>query len=99
MDREVPMAVAVSGHREGATVPSSMAVTQAATQGAAEVLARLGTRTKGLPADEAARRLRVVGPNAVRSYRARAWPVLRSRLRDMAGWPPAHGGRDRAGAR
>jgi len=75
------MAVAVSGHREGATVPSSMAVAQAATLGADEVLARLGTGDKGLPADEAARRLRVAGPNAVRSYRARAWPVLRGQLR------------------
>ena len=75
------MAVAVSGHREGATVPSSMAVAQAATLGAGEVLARLGTGDKGLPADEAARRLRVAGPNAVRSYRARAWPVLRGQLR------------------
>jgi Mg2+-importing ATPase len=75
------MAVAVSGQREGATVPSSMAVAQAATLGADDVLARLGTGAKGLPADEAARRLRVAGPNAVRSYRARAWPVLRSQLR------------------
>ena len=75
------MAVAVSGHREGATVPSSMAVAQAATLGTADVLARLGSVAGGLPADEAARRLRVVGPNAVRSYRARAWPVLRGQLR------------------
>ena len=75
------MAVAVSGHRESATVPSSAAVTQAATLGAGDVVARLGTGTKGLSADEAARRLRVVGPNAVRSYRARAWPVLRGQLR------------------
>ena len=58
-----------------------MAVAQAATLGTADVLARLGTATGGLPADEAARRLRVVGPNAVRSYRARAWPVLRGQLR------------------
>jgi P-type Mg2+ transporter len=75
------MAVAVSGHREGATVPSSVPVTQAATLECDDVLARLGTGTSGLPADEAARRLRVAGPNAVRSYRARAWPVLRSQLR------------------
>ena len=75
------MAVAVSGHRESATVPSSVAVTQAATLGVGDVVARLGTGTKGLSADEAARRLRVVGPNAVRSYRARAWPVLRGQLR------------------
>jgi len=75
------MAVAVSGHREGVTVPSSIAVAQAATLGSADVLARLGSAVGGLPADEAARRLAVAGPNAVRSYRARAWPVLRSQLR------------------
>jgi Mg2+-importing ATPase len=56
-------------------------VAQAATLEADDVLARLGTGAKGLPTDEAARRLRVAGPNAVRSYRARAWPVLRSQLR------------------
>ena len=75
------MAVAVSGRRESPAGPSSIAVAQAATLGADDVMARLGTGTKGLPADEAARRLRVVGPNAVRSYRARAWPVLRGQLR------------------
>ena len=69
------MAVAVSGHREGATVPS-MAVAQAATLGTADVLARLGSVAGGLPADEAARRLRVMGPNAVPSYRARAAGAL-----------------------
>src|SRR5271165_5522054 len=75
------MAVAVADHRDRATVPPSVPVAQAATLGAADVLARLGTGTTGLSEDEAARRLRVVGPNAVRSYRARAWPVLRSQLR------------------
>ena len=75
------MAVAVAGHRESPAGPSSIAVAQAAALGADEVLARLGTGAKGLTADEAARRLRVAGPNAVRSYRARAWPVLRSQLR------------------
>ena len=45
------MAVAVSDDREGATVPSSMAVAQAATLEAVDVLARLGTGAKGLPAD------------------------------------------------
>ncbi len=58
-----------------------MAVAQAATLEAADVLARLGSGAGGLSADEAARRLRVTGPNAVRSYKARAWPVLRGQLR------------------
>ena len=83
------MAVAVSDDTEGATVPSSMAVAQAATLEAADVLAGLGTGARGLPADEATRPLRVVGPNAVHSYRARVWPVLRGQLRsptpDIAG--------------
>ena len=36
---------------------------------------------RGLPEDEAARRLRVVGPNAVRSHRVHALSVLASQLR------------------
>jgi P-type Mg2+ transporter len=75
------MAVAVPDQAEGVTVPLSIAVAQAAALAAADVLARLDSNAGGLPADEAARRLRVTGPNAVRSYRARAWPVLRSQLR------------------
>jgi P-type Mg2+ transporter len=49
--------------------------------GGAEVLARLGSDTEGLAEGEAARRLGMVGPNAVRSYRARPWPVLLGQLR------------------
>jgi len=75
------MAVAVADHTEGPTVSPSVAVAQAATLGTADVLARLGSVARGLSAGEAARRLRVVGPNAVRSYRARALPVLLSQLR------------------
>jgi Cation transporter/ATPase, N-terminus len=41
----------------------------------------LGSRTGGLSEDEAARRLQVVGPNAVRAYRVRALPVLVRQLR------------------
>jgi Cation transporter/ATPase, N-terminus len=50
--------------------------------GAAEdALAQVGSAPEGLAEDEAAWRLRAVGPNAVRSHRARAWPVLMSQLR------------------
>jgi hypothetical protein len=52
------MAVAVSEHSQEATVPPSVPVAEAATLGAADVLARLGTGTRGLPTGEAARRLR-----------------------------------------
>ena len=48
---------------------------------AADVLARLGSTEQGLAEAEAARRLRAVGPNAVRSHRARALPVLGRQLR------------------
>src|SRR5215470_349007 len=75
------MAVAVSSGRESAAVPPSLPAVEAAALGDAEVVARLGSGAGGLAEDEAARRLRVVGPNAVRSYRARAWPVLWSQLR------------------
>ena len=49
--------------------------------GADDVLARLGSGPGGLPEGEAARRLRVVGPNAVRSHRVHALSVLASQLR------------------
>jgi P-type Mg2+ transporter len=69
------VAVAVPSREESAAVPS-LTVAEAAALGAADVLARLGSGTGGLPEEEAAWRLRVVGPNAVRSHRARALPVL-----------------------
>ncbi len=46
-----------------------------------EVLARLGVPASGLSAAEAASRLDRIGPNAVASHRARAWPVLWHQLR------------------
>ena len=75
------MAVAVPSREEGAAVPSPVTAAEAAAQGADDVLARLQTGTGGLEEAEAARRLRVVGPNAVRSHRVRALSVLASQLR------------------
>jgi Mg2+-importing ATPase len=76
------MAVAVAARFSQSTaVPPSVSVTEAAALSASEVLARLESGTAGLAEGEAARRLRVAGPNAVRSYRARALPVLLSQLR------------------
>ena len=53
----------------------------AGSMAAADVLARLGSAEEGLAEAEAASRLRVAGPNAVRSHRARALPVLGRQLR------------------
>ena len=75
------MAVAVPSREEGAAVPSPVTAARAAALPAGDVLARLGSGAEGLAEEEAARRLRVVGPNAVRSHRARALPVLMSQLR------------------
>ena len=58
-----------------------MTAAEAATLDASDVFGRLESGASGLGEGEAARRLQVAGPNAVRSYRARAWPVLRSQLR------------------
>src|ERR1700740_2578316 len=58
-----------------------MAAAAAAAFSPGDVLARWGTGPGGLAEGEAARRLRAVGPNAVRSHRARAWPVLMNQLR------------------
>ncbi|MFD2420970.1 magnesium-translocating P-type ATPase [Amycolatopsis pigmentata] len=46
-----------------------------------DVLAALGTAPDGLTAEAAEQRLRETGPNAVRSHRARAFPVLLRQLR------------------
>ena len=75
------MTVAVPGRRESEAVPPPVPAVQAAALEAADVLARLGSSAGGLPEEEAKARLRAVGPNAVRSHRARAWPVLMSQLR------------------
>ena len=74
------MAVAVSSGAEAAVPPPVMAA-EAATLAVSDVFARLGSGAAGLGGGEAARRQQVVGPNAVRSYRARALPVLWSQLR------------------
>jgi len=75
------VAVAVSDSRESIPVPPPVTAVEAAALEASDVFARLGSGTEGLAEGEAARPLRVVGPNAVRSYRARWWPVLLSQLR------------------
>jgi Mg2+-importing ATPase len=73
--------VAAPGHVGSVAVPSPVEAAAAAALASGDVLARLGSGPAGLAEGEAARRLRVVGPNAVRSHRARAWPVLLNQLR------------------
>ncbi|HET9972135.1 MAG TPA: cation-transporting P-type ATPase [Streptosporangiaceae bacterium] len=46
-----------------------------------DVLDRLESGLADLPEGEARQRLVTAGPNAVRSHRARAWPVLARQLR------------------
>ncbi|MFI5068637.1 MAG: cation-transporting P-type ATPase [Streptosporangiales bacterium] len=84
-----------AGREESVAVPSPVTAAEGAALPADDVLARLGSGTPGLPGDEAARRLGVVGPNAVRSRRVHALSVLASQLRTPA---DAAGG-DRHGRR
>jgi Mg2+-importing ATPase len=88
--------VTVGGLRRRGTAPSSsgpgrvapearsgltMGVSEAATASAAVVLERLNSTAEGLPSTEAARRLVLVGPNAVRTHRARPLAILGRQLR------------------
>jgi Mg2+-importing ATPase len=56
-------------------------VTVAAARPVDDVLAQLGATAAGLSTAEANRRLATQGPNAVRSHRARALPVLWHQIR------------------
>ncbi|MFF5259867.1 magnesium-translocating P-type ATPase [Actinomadura viridis] len=68
--------------REGTPrVTEPLAVTDASAMPAARVLARTGTSDDGLSAGEAERRLARLGPNAVRTHRARLGPVLWRQVR------------------
>ncbi|HUC58832.1 MAG TPA: magnesium-translocating P-type ATPase [Streptosporangiaceae bacterium] len=71
---------APAGATAAATAPA-LTLAEAAAMDSADVLARLGCGPSGLPAEEAARRLLATGQNAVRSYRARALPVLMNQVR------------------
>jgi Mg2+-importing ATPase len=58
-----------------------MAVSEAAATAAAVVLEQLHSTAEGLTSTEAARRLALVGPNAVRTHRARSLAILVRQLR------------------
>jgi Mg2+-importing ATPase len=73
--------VAVPAGKKHVAVPPPVAAAEAAALTVSDVCARLGSDAEGLAEVEAVRRLRVLGPNAVRSHRARWLPVLMSQLR------------------
>lgn len=75
------MTVAVPSREESPASPSPLTAVAAAALPVTDVLDRLGSGPGGLPEDEAQRRLRTAGPNAVRSHRARALPLLARQLR------------------
>ena len=56
-------------------------LTGSALRPAEQVLLDLNSGAAGLTSEEAARRLDVFGPNAVRSHKAKAWSVLARQLR------------------
>ncbi|HEY5473699.1 MAG TPA: cation-transporting P-type ATPase, partial [Candidatus Limnocylindrales bacterium] len=59
----------------------SLALTEAASLPTNEVLQRLAAGPDGLAAEEAGRRLKAVGPNALRSHGVSFWSVLGRQLR------------------
>jgi P-type Mg2+ transporter len=75
------VAVASRAREGGLPGPGPLDVAAAGALDAASVLSRVAVSPAGLTAGEAARRLLTVGPNAVRSHRARALPVLARQLR------------------
>ncbi len=66
----------------GPAEPAGPSLLEAAGLGPAEVMARLGAAETGLSAQEAARRLDVHGPNAIRSHGARPLAILGRQLRN-----------------
>ncbi|HET8529449.1 MAG TPA: magnesium-translocating P-type ATPase [Gaiellaceae bacterium] len=67
---------------DGARLGPALDLPHAAALPVAAVLRGLGSRADGLAADEARRRLAVVGPNALRSHGARPFGVLVRQLRN-----------------
>jgi Mg2+-importing ATPase len=67
--------------RAGGEGPRGLDISEAARTDTSAVLERLASSKTGLTAAEAARRLRVVGPNAIKSQSAQAFEVLLRQLR------------------
>jgi Mg2+-importing ATPase len=64
------------------TAGHGLPVGEAAALPTGEVLARLGSSSAGLATEEAVRRLAAGGPNAVRTHRVRALPILARQFRN-----------------
>lgn len=62
--------------------PPGLAVTEAARQSPEAVLAAVRSSSQGLTTSEAEARLRLAGPNAVRTHHARPWAVLARQFRN-----------------
>jgi Mg2+-importing ATPase len=73
--------VVLPSRKESSASPSTLTAAASAALPVADVLSQVGSDPAGLPEDEAQRRLQIAGPNAVRSHRARALPVLARQLR------------------
>lgn len=73
---------APTGRSEAGSLPG-VSVSEAAVLSAEEVLGRLISTPGGLDPGEAARRLRLVGPNAVRSHHAQPLRILGRQLRSV----------------
>jgi Mg2+-importing ATPase len=67
---------------EPTTTPSGLTLADAARASAEEALARLQSSNAGLSDEEAARRLRTFGPNAIMTHDVRALSILGRQLRN-----------------
>ncbi|WP_442574540.1 magnesium-translocating P-type ATPase [Microbacterium sp. F51-2R] len=67
--------------RNAASAAPALAVRDAASRHQADVLTLLASTPQGLTSAEVIARIAVVGPNALRSHRARPWRVLGRQLR------------------
>ena len=66
---------------DASPVPGDLTVALAARLDVSEVVARLSSGASGLTSEQAEGRLRLIGPNALRSHRAQPWAVLARQLR------------------
>ena len=76
------LAVEEQGRRASAPPWDAVELPAAATMGADEVVEALASSTHGLPSEEAARRVEMVGPNALRSHGARPLVIFARQLRN-----------------
>ena len=75
------MTTGVAGRSLAPEAAGSLSIEDAAARGVDEVAAALGSTPDGLSSAEAARRLALLGPNALRTHKANGWAVLGRQLR------------------